>query len=242
MIFVRHILHIIDLRERLPEIPILALTASATKEVQDDICEKLGFRKESARFQQPFERPNLSYSVFNVPSKQNKLIEILKNVPGSAIVYCKSRKQTKEIAELLLLNNISADHYHAGLKNDERNKKQEDWASNKIRVIVSTNAFGMGIDKSDVRTVIHYHIPDCLENYYQEAGRAGRDGKRAYAVLLYNDRELDDLQMQTDIRFPSERTIKKVYIALMNHLQVAAGSGERTNFDFDISLFANALK
>jgi len=230
------------LREQLPKVPVLALTASATKEVQDDICVQLGFKKDHQRFQQSFERPNLSYSVFNVSSKQNKLVEILTNVAGQGIVYCKSRKQTKEIAEWLNLNNIKADHYHAGLTTEERNKKQEDWINDRTRVIVSTNAFGMGIDKADVRTVVHHSIPDCIENYYQEAGRAGRDGKRSYAVLLYTTKELDDLQTQADIRYPSAEEIKKVYSAVMNFLQIAAGSGEGTSHDFDIATFSEAFK
>ncbi len=244
---------IANLRELLPGVPVLALTASATKIVQDDICNKLqspdskappsgGWGAAWKIFQQSFERPNLSYSVFNVPSKQNKLLEILKNVPGTAIVYCKSRKHTKEIADLLRLNNISADYYHAGLSNDERNKKQENWISNKTRVIASTNAFGMGIDKPGVRAVVHYDVPDCLENYYQEAGRAGRDGKRAYAVLLYTNKELEDLQQQSGIRFPGEEVIRQVYIAIMNHLQIPAGSGEGMNYDFDIAVFSTAFK
>jgi ATP-dependent DNA helicase RecQ len=230
------------LREQLPGVPVLALTASATQLVQDDICDKLQFGKTQLRFQQSFERKNLSYSVFNVPSKQNKLLEILKNVPGTAIVYCKSRKHTRAIADLLKLNQINADYYHAGLNNEERNTKQENWISNKTRVIVSTNAFGMGIDKPDVRVVVHYDVPDCLENYYQEAGRAGRDGKRAYAVLLYNSKELQSLQEQSNIRFPDESTIRQVYIAMMNHLQIPAGYGEGMSYDFDLSAFASAFK
>lgn len=235
-------MRIAALREQLPDVPVLALTASATKPVQDDICDKLLFSETHQRFLQSFERPNLSYSVFNVASKQNKLLEILKNVPGTAIVYCKSRKHTKEIADLLLMNKINADYYHAGLNNEERNKKQEDWVNNKTRVIVCTSAFGMGIDKPDVRVVIHYDVPDCLENYYQEAGRAGRDRKRAYAVLLYNNKEIESLLQQADLRFPKEDEIKKVYIALMNHLQVPAGAGEGMDFDFDIANFSNAFK
>lgn len=233
------------LREYLPGLPVLALTASATKIVQDDICNKLSgsaITHSWKRFQQSFERPNLSYSVFNTPSKQIKLLEILNNVPGSAIVYCKSRKHTREIADLLRLHQINAAYYHAGLSSEERNKKQEDWIGNRTRVIVSTNAFGMGIDKPDVRVVVHYDVPDCLENYYQEAGRAGRDGKRAYAVLLYNNKELESLQQQSDIRFPEPATIKQVYISLMNHLQIPAGSGEGVSYDFDIAAFATAFK
>ena len=244
-------IRIASLREQLPGVPVLALTASATITVQDDICEKLqpthppkgGLTAHSwERFQQSFERPNLSYSVFNVASKQNKLLEILRNVPGTAIVYCKSRKRTKEITDLLLMNKINAGFYHAGLTNEERNKKQEDWIGNSTRVVVCTNAFGMGIDKPDVRTVIHYDVPDCLENYYQEAGRAGRDGKRSYAVLLYSNKELDDLKLQTSIRFPDEKEIKELYTAIMNHLQIAAGSGEGMSFDFDIAIFTTAFK
>lgn len=235
-------LRIAALREYLNDVPVLALTASATKKVQDDICEKLQFNKNQQRFQQSFERPNLSYSVFNVPSKQNKLLEILQNVPGTAIVYCKSRKHTKDIADLLIMNKINADYYHAGLSNNERNTKQESWIQNKTRVIVCTNAFGMGIDKPDVRVVVHYDVPDCLENYYQEAGRAGRDGKRAYAVLLYSNKELEDLQQQSGIRFPDEASIKTVYTAVMNYLQIAAGSGEGMSYDFDIAAFSNNFK
>jgi len=235
-------LHIASLREHLPKVPVLALTASATLPVQNDICEKLQFGKNHQRFQQSFERANLSYSVFNVVSKQNKLLEILTNVKGSAIVYCKSRKHTREIAELMKLNQINADYYHAGLGNEERNKRQENWINNATRVIACTNAFGMGIDKADVRTVIHYGVPDCLENYYQEAGRAGRDGKRAYAVLLYNDREIADMQLQGDIRYPDKAAIKEVYISVMNYLQVAAGTGEGASFDFDLASFTSAFK
>ncbi|MEP6712181.1 MAG: RecQ family ATP-dependent DNA helicase, partial [Ferruginibacter sp.] len=235
-------LRIANLREQLPDTPVIALTASATVPVQNDICDKLLFNKTQVRFHQSFERANLSYSVFQPAAKQTKLVEILKNVPGTAIVYCKSRKHAQQIAALLTLHHISADFYHAGLSNDQRNAKQESWIKNNTRVIVCTNAFGMGIDKPDVRVVVHFDIPDCIENYYQEAGRAGRDVKRAYAVLLYEEKELDDLLVKIILRYPSAEEIKKTYTALMNYLQVAAGSGEGISFDFDIATFATNFK
>jgi len=235
-------LRIAAIREYFPHVPALALTASATLEVQKDICDKLLFKKNQQRFQQSFERPNLSYSAFELSSKQNKLLTILKKVPGTGIVYCKTRKRTKEIAEILNLNGIIADYYHGGLTNVERNKKQEDWINNKTRIIACTNAFGMGIDKPDVRTVVHYDVTDALENYYQEAGRAGRDGKKSYAVLLYNEAEINQLKKQVDIKFPSKEIIRKIYGALCNYLQLPSGSGEGKSFDFDINTFAKNFK
>ena len=235
-------LRINNLRAELPGVPVIALTASATKMVQEDICTKLHFGDSSARFQQSFERPNLSYSIFSPASKETKLQEVLNNVKGSAIVYCKSRKHTQQVAGLLCMKGIQADYYHAGLHADERTTKQESWINNLNRVMVCTNAFGMGIDKPDVRVVVHYHVPDCLENYYQEAGRAGRDGKRAYAVLFYQPNELVDLQKMADLRYPSAEQIKKIYTALMNHLQVAAGGGEGSSYDFDTAVFAQRFK
>ena len=184
----------------------------------------------------------LSYSVFKVDSKINKVIEILNKVQGSAIVYCKSRKRTKEIAELLQLQNIVADFYHAGLPQEERNKRQEDWIKNKTRVIVCTNAFGMGIDKPDVRSVIHADVPDCLENYYQEAGRAGRDGEKSFAVLLYDDNDITELEGLAAIRYPSLDDMKNVYQSVANYLQIPAGTGEGNYFDFDINDFVKKFK
>jgi len=217
-------LRIALLRKELSNIPVLALTASATAAVQKDIIEKLQFQSFHV-FKQSFRRSNLSYSVFKVESKINKLIEILHSVPGSSIVYCKSRLLAKETAHLLALQNIPATFYHAGLSQAERNEKQESWMKNEIRVMVCTNAFGMGIDKADVRTVIHYDTPDCIENYYQEAGRAGRDGKKSYAVLLYNAQDLQAMQTLSSIRFPSVENIKKVYQALADFLQIPVGAG-----------------
>ncbi|MGZ8557145.1 MAG: RecQ family ATP-dependent DNA helicase [Chitinophagaceae bacterium] len=269
-------LRIAALREELPGVPVLALTASATEDVQKDICEKLtsppaplhrwrgepphspkgGFRntpdieikKVSAQvlnwkvFRQSFERANLSYSIFRVDSKINKIIEILNKVPGTGIIYCKSRRRTKEISELLFLQNISSDYYHAGLTQEERSRKQEAWIAGKIRVIVCTNAFGMGIDKPDVRTVIHADTPDCLENYYQEAGRAGRDGKKSYAVLLYDETDLADLDGMTAIRFPSLEEIRNVYQAIANYLQLPIGQNDGQYYDFDIADFIKKFK
>lgn len=229
-------LRIAALRAECPGVPVLALTASATPAVQHDICEKLQFPSLNI-FRRSFERPNLSYSVFAVDSVMHKLVDILRKVPGSSIVYCKSRKRTQWISDLLKGQGIPADHYHAGLSADDRDRKQTAWINNQCRVMVCTNAFGMGIDKPDVRTVIHADIPDCLENYYQEAGRAGRDEKKAYAVLLYQQQDLEALRQLPDIRFPSEENIRKVYQAITNYLQIPAGAGAGVYYDFDFTDF-----
>ena len=234
-------LRIAALRAELPGVPILALTASATPLVQEDICDKLEFEKPQI-FRQSFERPNLSYSLFAVDAKINKLVDILQKVPGSSIVYCKSRKRTKTFSDLLNMHGLQADFYHAGLPQEERSSKQEAWIKNQTRIIVCTNAFGMGIDKPDVRTVIHADVPDCLENYYQEAGRAGRDKKKAYAVLLYDNKELEELELLPDIRFPSLEDIRTVYQAIVNYLQIPTGSGEGVYYDFDLIDFGNKFK
>ena len=234
-------LKIAELRTELPDVPILALTASATEEVQKDICKQLQFKTEKI-FRQAFHRPNLSYSIFDTDVKINRLMEILNNVSGSSIVYCRNRKRTQEISELLNLQTIDADFYHAGLKQEERNKKQENWIQNKIRVLVCTTAFGMGIDKPDVRTVIHFDVPDCLENYYQEAGRAGRDGKKSYAVLLYNEKDIEELNKQAEIRFPPLGVLKQVYQSIANYLQIPSYTGEGQGFEFDRIDFSKKFK
>ena len=234
-------LRIAALRKELPGIPFLALTASATPEVQQDIIDKLEFRNQVV-FRQSFERPNLSYSVFRADARINKILDILQKVPGSSIVYCKSRRKTREISDLLRLHGVSADYYHAGLDQEIRSNKQDQWIRNQIRVIVCTNAFGMGIDKPDVRTVVHADIPDCLENYYQEAGRAGRDGKKSYAVLLYDEGSLEQLQEQARLRFPSLEEIREVYQSIANFLQIPSGTGEGQYFEFDLPAFIKTFQ
>jgi len=229
-------LEIAQIRELHPKVPVIALTATATKTVIIDIQEKLQFPKANV-FQKSFERSNLSYVILKEANKLKNLVNILQKVPGSSIVYTRSRKRTKEIALYLQRQKISADFYHAGLSPDQRSAKQDAWIDNKTRIIVSTNAFGMGIDKPDVRTVIHLDLPDSLEAYFQEAGRAGRDEQKAYAVLLYGDEDKIRLENAYKNAFPSLLSIRQVYRALGSYLQLATGGGIGTSYDFDIAAF-----
>lgn len=228
-------------RTLIPNVPCIALTATATIGVCKDIQEKLSFDEDNI-FRKSFARANLSYSAFYTENKETKLLEILHNVAGTSIVYVKSRNRTKQIAHFLQQNHISADYYHAGLTGEIRERQQENWINNKIRVIVSTNAFGMGIDKPDVRTVIHLDIPDNPEAYYQEAGRVGRDEKLAYAVLLYNNADLENLKEHVEITNPPVKTIKQTYQAICNYYSLAIGSAFMESFDFDIGDFCNQYK
>lgn len=229
-------LQIAELRELFPKVPVLALTASATPDVVKDIQEKLGFKKENV-FKKSFTRANLAYVVNQTEDKQHKLLHMLNRVPGTALIYVRSRRKTQEIATYLSLSGIRADYYHAGLTYELRTKKQDDWIKNRTRVMVCTNAFGMGIDKPDVRLVIHDELPDTLEAYYQEAGRAGRDEKKAYAVLLTATADIDEARERFEQSFPPEKEIKRVFQALCNYFGVPAGASPERSFDFDIADF-----
>jgi len=234
-------LDIYTIRERQKKVPILALTASATGEVQEDICRKLRLT-DPVTFRQSFERPNLSYSVIRTASRISKLTEILKKVPGSGIVYCKTRRQTVEIARQLEREGMSAGCYHAGLDRETRRSRQQQWIDGQMRIMACTNAFGMGIDKPDVRIVVHLAPPDCLENYYQEAGRAGRDGNRSYAVMLFQEGDIQALERLPETRFPPMSFIRTVYQSLANYLQLPSGIGEDQSFPLDLQDLCQRFK
>lgn len=234
-------LKISALRELLPNIPVLALTATATTEVVKDIQEKLHFKKKNL-LQKSFERKNVAYVVLPEEDKLARLIKIANSMKGTGIVYVRNRKKTQDIANYLRSNNISADFYHAGLDSKTRDVKQSNWIQNQTRVIVCTNAFGMGIDKPDVRFVVHIDLPDSLEAYFQEAGRAGRDEKKAFAILLYNEGDKIELQRNVEMSYPTLDEIRQTYQALANYYQIPTGSGEGITYDFNISDFCDNYK
>ncbi len=234
-------LNIADIRTMKPGTPILALTATATPDVVNDIQEKLHFEKKNV-FKMSFERKNLAYIVRTVGDKDYEMIHILRCVGGAAIVYCRSRKHTKEIAALLNKNGIKSTFYHAGLLPTVKDERQRAWQNDETRVIVATNAFGMGIDKPDVRMVIHIDCPDSLEAYFQEAGRAGRDGNKAYAVLLYDPSDERKLKKRIDDTFPPKDFIRNVYEHLAYFFQVGIASGRGKTFEFNIDKFSYIYK
>lgn len=234
-------LQIAAIRRLVPKAPVLALTATATPEVVDDIQERLGFKVKNV-FRMSFERKNLAYVVRQTEDKDAEMVHILQSVPQTAIIYCRSRKRTKDVAQKLTEYGISATWYHAGLEPAVKDQRQNDWQNDRIRVIVATNAFGMGIDKPDVRVVIHLDCPSSLEAYFQEAGRAGRDGRKAYAVLLYNGSDRRTLQKRVEDTFPPKEYVQTVYEHLAYFYQIGVGSGAGCTFEFPIDRFCTTFK
>lgn len=234
-------LQIAEIRKIHPNAPVLALTATATKDVVKDIQDKLEFKHENV-FRMSFERKNLSYVVRTVQDKFGQLEHILQSVPGTAIVYTRTRKRTRELAEALTADGISAVFYHAGLDDVEKDIRQRAWQNDEVRVMVATNAFGMGIDKPDVRVVVHYDSPDSVEAYFQEAGRAGRDGKKSYAVMLYNGNERAKLERRVADTFPEKDYVRKVYEHLAYYYQIATGYGEGSIHEFNVDKFCTTYK
>ncbi len=231
-------LRISSLREQLPNVPFLALTATATPKVVDDIQEKLAFKQKNL-IQKSFERKNLAYVVLNDQDQNGRMLKVIDGVEGSGIVYVNSRKRTKEVTLFLRQHSISVDFYHAGLTHEDRKAKQNNWMTDKCRIMVSTNAFGMGIDKANVRFVIHLDIPQSLEAYFQEAGRAGRDLKKAYAVLINSSSSGKRLEERMERSFPKVKAIKDCYLALSNYFQIPNSGGENQSFAIDISDFSS---
>jgi ATP-dependent DNA helicase RecQ len=232
-------MRIAELRELHPEVPIIAVTATATPEVVVDIQENLEFKADHFVLQQSFGRDNLGYVVRSPESKDKQVLEILKGVPGTSIVYVRSRGLTRKIALNLQRQGVSAASYHAGLEPKEKDRRQEAWIKGELRVIVATNAFGMGIDKPDVRRVIHYGPPDSPEAYFQEAGRGGRDGKMSFGIMLYHSFDGERLRKNWALSFPEITEVKRAYRALGSYLQLAIGGGEGESYDFDLVVFSN---
>lgn len=229
-------LNITELRKQIPKVPVLALTATATPEVVVDIQEKLGFNKRNV-FSKSFERKNLAYIVRKEEDKLGRLMKTISKVGGSGVVYVRSRRKTEQIAKELQSRNIVAECYHAGLSGEIRGLRQASWIKGEIQVIVATNAFGMGIDKPDVRWVVHFDLPDTLEAYFQEAGRAGRDEKKAFGILLYEDKDINELERKVRVSFPDKALIKRVYKALGSYFQLADGGGKNESYSFDLKHF-----
>lgn len=232
-------LQIAEVRKLIPGTPALALTATATPGVIDDIQEKLAFSKKNV-LQTSFTRKNLTYVVLKEENKLGRLLKILNRIKGTGIIYVRSRKKTKELADHLLKNRIDADYYHAGLDTRTRNDKQNGWMKGAKRIMVATNAFGMGIDKPDVRIVCHLDLTDSLEAYFQEAGRAGRDGKQSYSIILYNDSDIKSAETNFTRAYPTLKTIRRIYHALANYYQLAVESGKDQSFDFDLGEFCRS--
>lgn len=234
-------LRIAELRTILPEVPILALTASATADVAQDIMAQLKF-VDGVLLRSPFARPNLSYSVRKIDDKNEQLMRVINNVAGCGIVYVRTRQGVEQLAGTLAETGVPVTYYHGGMESAERNIRQEEWISGKKRVMVATNAFGMGIDKSDVRFVVHYSICDSVENYYQETGRAGRDGRRAYAVLLVSPDDRHRTLNRFATEYPSLEVIKNIYESIFNYLQVGIGEGREYSFDFNVYDFCRKYR